>query len=88
MAKSHQVDIHYADQAHFCYLNKGLKFDYILKIERINEWYTQLMHDLGLTEVAMHGWPAEDNCFFSAPDAQCLGKEAVEDKYGGVHLQD
>lgn len=43
-------------------------YDYVLKLERINEWYDGLIDDLGLRQQVSSGWPAADKCFMSTPN--------------------
>lgn len=59
-------------------------YDYLLKLERINEWYDGLIDELGLRSAVESGWPGEGNCFLSTPQQECSGPHVIEDKFGGV----
>lgn len=61
-------------------------YDYVLKLERINEWYNSLVEDLGLREVVSSGWPSENKCFLSTPSNKCNGPRVVVDVLGGVRF--
>lgn len=67
LSRQLRVNHHFAQQARFCGFDQGLTYDYVLKLERINEWYYDLVEDLGLGDVVQSGWPTKDHCFLSTP---------------------
>eukprot|EP00873_Tetraselmis_striata_P015884 jgi/Tetstr1/436148/TSEL_024995.t2 len=71
------IDHHFALQSSMCGLSQDtstdLSYDYVLKVEETNQWYTPLVNKLNLTEYVDSGWPGK-RCFFSPPDAPCDGQ--------------
>jgi len=71
------VDHHFALQSSFCGMpndrQSNLHYDYVLKTEQINDWYTCIVKELNISSLVYSGWP-DDKCFFSAPDNPCDGQ--------------
>ena len=84
LAKVAGANQHFAQQARFCGFDQGAVYDYVLKLERINEWYDGLISELGLGKVVASGWPHNDECFFSTPQTKCKGPHVDVDNFGGV----
>ena len=78
------VNHHFAQQARFCWYDGGLRYDYMLKLERINEWYDEVIADLELQHHVASQWPGDGDCFFSTPGNGCRGPHVVVDENGGV----
>eukprot|EP01023_Acetabularia_acetabulum_P024888 TRINITY_DN23923_c0_g1_i4.p1 TRINITY_DN23923_c0_g1~~TRINITY_DN23923_c0_g1_i4.p1 ORF type:complete len:378 (-),score=35.70 TRINITY_DN23923_c0_g1_i4:165-1298(-) len=72
------IDSHFAPQYDRCWENFGLKFDYILKVEQMKNWFPCFVEQLNLWQYVMKGWPEEDNCFLSTPDVECDGPEQTD----------
>ena len=79
LAQTAHVDSHYALQSHFCGLDWGIPYDYMLKLEDTNTWYADLIKDMGLTWGVSSGWPNDNTCFLSAPGMQCNGPAVEQD---------
>lgn len=71
------LDHHFALQSSMCGFSMDtsteMSYDYVLKVEETNTWYTALIQKLNLTQHVESGWPGK-RCFFSAPDAECDGQ--------------
>eukprot|EP01024_Parvocaulis_polyphysoides_P028840 TRINITY_DN26030_c0_g1_i1.p2 TRINITY_DN26030_c0_g1~~TRINITY_DN26030_c0_g1_i1.p2 ORF type:complete len:162 (-),score=17.10 TRINITY_DN26030_c0_g1_i1:82-567(-) len=75
----HSINNHFATQFEHCWENLGLKFDYVLKIERLDFWYPCFVEELNLWSYVMRGWPDRDHCYFSSKDVPCNGPVQNED---------
>eukprot|EP01025_Chloroclados_australasicus_P028611 TRINITY_DN28365_c0_g1_i10.p1 TRINITY_DN28365_c0_g1~~TRINITY_DN28365_c0_g1_i10.p1 ORF type:complete len:340 (+),score=29.19 TRINITY_DN28365_c0_g1_i10:271-1290(+) len=73
------LDRHFKPQYDRCWEHIGLKFDYVLKIERMNYWYPCFVNELNLWQYVMRGWDDEEHCYLSTPDVPCNGPIQTED---------
>lgn len=78
------VNHHYVSQATRCGFAQGVVYDYVVKLERTNEWYDNVVNELGLYEHVSNGWPTAEKCFLSTADNPCDGPVVVRDQFGGV----
>eukprot|EP01023_Acetabularia_acetabulum_P067047 TRINITY_DN916_c0_g1_i4.p1 TRINITY_DN916_c0_g1~~TRINITY_DN916_c0_g1_i4.p1 ORF type:complete len:351 (-),score=39.70 TRINITY_DN916_c0_g1_i4:439-1491(-) len=69
----HPVDRHFQAQSTLCALDLGLSYNYVLKLENMNDWYDCFVRDVNVREEVMHGYPEQDDCFFSSPMFPCKG---------------
>eukprot|EP01023_Acetabularia_acetabulum_P026146 TRINITY_DN2488_c0_g2_i5.p1 TRINITY_DN2488_c0_g2~~TRINITY_DN2488_c0_g2_i5.p1 ORF type:complete len:356 (+),score=23.84 TRINITY_DN2488_c0_g2_i5:81-1070(+) len=73
------IDLHFASQSELCGLTLGMKYNYIFKQENINLWYDCFVQLIDFSDEVMHGWPGEDQCYFSSPKNPCNGPHLEND---------
>eukprot|EP01025_Chloroclados_australasicus_P042562 TRINITY_DN4525_c0_g1_i8.p1 TRINITY_DN4525_c0_g1~~TRINITY_DN4525_c0_g1_i8.p1 ORF type:complete len:387 (-),score=21.70 TRINITY_DN4525_c0_g1_i8:937-2097(-) len=66
-------DRHFIPQTEHCRMDVGMRYNYILKMEEINDWFDCFMDRVNIREEMMHGWPGEDQCYLSTPKSPCNG---------------
>lgn len=51
-----EVNPHFTPMAEHCGIDKGMQYDLYLQVEKINEWYAEVIDLLGLSEFVKSGW--------------------------------
>eukprot|EP01025_Chloroclados_australasicus_P037350 TRINITY_DN3811_c1_g1_i1.p2 TRINITY_DN3811_c1_g1~~TRINITY_DN3811_c1_g1_i1.p2 ORF type:complete len:336 (-),score=1.49 TRINITY_DN3811_c1_g1_i1:1321-2328(-) len=64
---------HFPEQSEHCLVNMGMTYNYILKIEEMEEWYDCFVEKVNIREIVLHGWPKKDMCYLSTPKFPCNG---------------
>eukprot|EP01025_Chloroclados_australasicus_P046237 TRINITY_DN50_c1_g1_i4.p1 TRINITY_DN50_c1_g1~~TRINITY_DN50_c1_g1_i4.p1 ORF type:complete len:262 (-),score=17.00 TRINITY_DN50_c1_g1_i4:355-1140(-) len=63
------LDKHFMQQSHHCRLHMGMAYDYILKIEEMNEWFDCFMDKVNIRKEMMQG----EECYLSTTRSPCFG---------------
>jgi hypothetical protein len=53
------IDPHFSPQVEHCGLPQGMRYDFYLKVEEMEEWYADLIHILGMEKTVSSGWGPE-----------------------------
>eukprot|EP01023_Acetabularia_acetabulum_P030321 TRINITY_DN2853_c0_g5_i1.p1 TRINITY_DN2853_c0_g5~~TRINITY_DN2853_c0_g5_i1.p1 ORF type:complete len:364 (+),score=31.41 TRINITY_DN2853_c0_g5_i1:105-1094(+) len=77
--KENPLNLHFVSQSELCGLNLGLKYNYVFKQEDVNFWFDCFVKQINFAEEVMHGWPGEDQCYFSSPKNPCNGPRLKND---------
>eukprot|EP01025_Chloroclados_australasicus_P067737 TRINITY_DN9389_c0_g1_i6.p2 TRINITY_DN9389_c0_g1~~TRINITY_DN9389_c0_g1_i6.p2 ORF type:complete len:217 (+),score=21.58 TRINITY_DN9389_c0_g1_i6:159-809(+) len=72
------LDRHFVSQTQLSLLPFGMQYNYILKVEEINDWYDCFIDLVNIREEMMHGWQGKDKCYFSTPHAPCKGPQLID----------
>eukprot|EP01023_Acetabularia_acetabulum_P064384 TRINITY_DN830_c0_g1_i4.p1 TRINITY_DN830_c0_g1~~TRINITY_DN830_c0_g1_i4.p1 ORF type:complete len:381 (-),score=34.41 TRINITY_DN830_c0_g1_i4:441-1544(-) len=73
-----KIDKHFSPQYDQCWDSIGFKFDYILKVENMNNWFPCYVEKFNMWQYVMHGWPEYDDCYMSTTDVPCNGPIQTE----------
>eukprot|EP01025_Chloroclados_australasicus_P057020 TRINITY_DN7099_c0_g3_i2.p1 TRINITY_DN7099_c0_g3~~TRINITY_DN7099_c0_g3_i2.p1 ORF type:complete len:331 (+),score=22.13 TRINITY_DN7099_c0_g3_i2:354-1346(+) len=73
VAKYDYVDHHYIPQYQFCKYDVGMSYNYVLKIEEMDDWFDCFVDLVNIRNDVMHGWPDHDSCFLSTSKTPCHG---------------
>eukprot|EP00193_Tetraselmis_chui_P005677 CAMPEP_0177762688 /NCGR_PEP_ID=MMETSP0491_2-20121128/6477_1 /TAXON_ID=63592 /ORGANISM="Tetraselmis chuii, Strain PLY429" /LENGTH=181 /DNA_ID=CAMNT_0019278757 /DNA_START=687 /DNA_END=1232 /DNA_ORIENTATION=- len=74
------IDPHFSPQVEHCGLPQGMRYDFYLKVEEMEEWYADLIHILGMEKTVSSGWgpefdpgaaPDTPDCFYPLPGTTC-----------------
>eukprot|EP01025_Chloroclados_australasicus_P019563 TRINITY_DN2068_c0_g1_i1.p4 TRINITY_DN2068_c0_g1~~TRINITY_DN2068_c0_g1_i1.p4 ORF type:complete len:167 (-),score=11.29 TRINITY_DN2068_c0_g1_i1:648-1148(-) len=68
-----ELNKHFVSQSTHCGFGLGMKYDYVLKMEEINEWFDCFIDKVNIRELMMHGWPEENDCYLSTNKTPCHG---------------
>lgn len=82
-----QLNVHYSPLSEHCLLPAGMRYDFALKIEQLDQWYAPVAHALGVSRAAESGWgarsawreygarlaplPGAGDCFYHPPRVPC-----------------
>lgn len=79
--QSERINAHFQLLSKHCLIDRGLSYDYYLKVEQIDQWYAPLVAALQLRAVTAKGWhratkfwPGQHDCFYihaSPPKSNC-----------------
>ena len=58
-AQNIPIDAHFSPLTEHCGINKGMRYNFYLKVEEADVWYVDLVSFLGLDEAASSGWGLE-----------------------------
>eukprot|EP01023_Acetabularia_acetabulum_P007713 TRINITY_DN1338_c0_g1_i1.p1 TRINITY_DN1338_c0_g1~~TRINITY_DN1338_c0_g1_i1.p1 ORF type:complete len:342 (-),score=19.13 TRINITY_DN1338_c0_g1_i1:2080-3105(-) len=72
-AGNYGLNAHFAQQVESSMVSFGMRYNYVLKLEEIGNWFSCFMDLVNIREEMMHGWPGDDQCFLSTPAAPCNG---------------
>eukprot|EP01025_Chloroclados_australasicus_P059201 TRINITY_DN7476_c0_g1_i6.p1 TRINITY_DN7476_c0_g1~~TRINITY_DN7476_c0_g1_i6.p1 ORF type:complete len:359 (-),score=19.84 TRINITY_DN7476_c0_g1_i6:112-1116(-) len=71
------LDRHFVSQTQLSLIPFGMDYNYIVKVEEINDWYDCFIDLVNIREEMMHGWPRKGQCYYSSPRAPCKGPRLV-----------
>eukprot|EP01023_Acetabularia_acetabulum_P029290 TRINITY_DN2766_c0_g1_i2.p1 TRINITY_DN2766_c0_g1~~TRINITY_DN2766_c0_g1_i2.p1 ORF type:complete len:338 (+),score=32.84 TRINITY_DN2766_c0_g1_i2:235-1248(+) len=67
------IDKHFQPQNRLCKEHLGMTYNYYMKMEKMSDWFDCFVDKIKIRKEVMHGWPGENNCYFSTPKNPCNG---------------